>query len=259
MTPWEAVAIFAAGIGAGGINAVVGSGSLITFPTMVAVGLPPVVANVSNNIGLVPGSLTGALGYRAELKGQRDRLVRLGAGSLLGSLIGGVLLLSLPERTFTVIVSALIGLACVLVVAQPRLSARIAARREHAHPHGGPWLWLGVFGAGIYGGYFGAAQGVLLIGLLGIFLEEELQRVNAAKNVLSLVVNGVAAVLFVTADALDLFPMAEIDWRAVALVAVGATIGGYLGARVGRKLPAPVLRGFIVCVGVAAIVKLVYG
>ncbi|MFC4058624.1 sulfite exporter TauE/SafE family protein [Planomonospora corallina] len=259
MTPWEAAAIFAAGIGAGGINAVVGSGSLITFPTMVAVGLPPVVANVSNNIGLVPGSLTGALGYRAELKGQRDRLVRLGTGSLLGSLIGGVLLLSLPERTFTAIVSVLIGLACVLVVLQPRLSGWLNARREHARPHGGPWLWLGVFGAGIYGGYFGAAQGVLLIGLLGIFLDEELQRVNAAKNVLSLLVNGIAAALFITADALDLFPMAEIDWRAVGLVAVGATIGGYLGARVGRKLPAPVLRGFIVCVGVAAIVKLVYG
>ncbi|GGS62511.1 UPF0721 transmembrane protein [Planobispora rosea] len=259
MTPWEAVAVFAAGIGAGGINAVVGSGSLITFPTMVAVGLPPIVANVSNNIGLVPGSLTGALGYRAELKGQRDRLIRLGLGSLLGSLIGGVLLLSLPERTFTVVVSILIGLACVLVVLQPRLSAWVSAWREHQHPHGGPWLWLGVFAGGIYGGYFGAAQGVLLIGLLGIFLDDDLQRVNAAKNVLALVVNAAAAVLFILADALDLFAEAAVDWTAVLLVAAGATIGGFLGAKVGRKLPAPVLRGFIVCVGIAAIIKLVYG
>ncbi|GIH80413.1 sulfite exporter TauE/SafE family protein [Planobispora longispora] len=259
MTPWEAVAVFAAGIGAGGINAVVGSGSLITFPTMVAVGLPPIVANVSNNIGLVPGSLTGALGYRAELKGQRDRLIRLGLGSLLGSLIGGVLLLSLPERTFTVVVSVLIGLACVLVVLQPRLSAWVSAWREHEHPHGGPWLWLGVFAGGIYGGYFGAAQGVLLIGLLGIFLDDDLQRVNAAKNVLALVVNATAAVLFILADALDLFAGAVVDWTAVLLVAAGATIGGFLGAKVGRKLPAPVLRGFIVCVGIAAIIKLVYG
>ncbi|MBG0827289.1 sulfite exporter TauE/SafE family protein [Planomonospora sp. ID67723] len=259
MTPWEAAAIFAAGVGAGGINAVVGSGSLITFPTMVAVGLPPIVANVSNNIGLVPGSLTGALGYRAELKGQRARLVRLGLGSLLGSLIGGVLLLSLPERTFTVVVSVLIGLACLLVLLQPKLSAWVSAWREHDHPHGGPWLWLGVFAAGIYGGYFGAAQGVLLIGLLGIFLADDLQRVNAAKNVLSLLVNTIAAVLFILADALDLFAAAEVDWTAVLLVAAGATIGGFLGAKVGRKLPAPVLRGFIVCVGVAAIVKLVYG
>ncbi|WP_433249740.1 sulfite exporter TauE/SafE family protein [Streptosporangium sp. CA-135522] len=251
MTPWEAAAIFAAGVGAGGINAVVGSGSLITFPTMVAVGLPPIVANVSNNIGLVPGSLTGALGYRAELKGQRERLIRLGVASILGSLIGGVLLLFLPSRTFNVVVPVLIALACVLVVIQPRLNSWLSARREDPHPHGGPWLWIGVFAAGIYGGYFGAAQGVLLIGLLGSFLDDDLQRVNAAKNVLSLLVNATAAVLFTV--------VAEVDWRAVALVALGATIGGFLGAKVGRKLPAPILRGFIVCIGILAIIKLVYG
>jgi uncharacterized protein len=251
MTPWEAIAILAAGIGAGGINAVVGSGSLITFPTMVAVGLPPIVANVSNNIGLVPGSLTGALGYRAELTGQRERLIRLGAASIAGSLIGGVLLLFLPVDTFNVVVPILIGLACVLVVVQPRLNKWLSARREDPHPHGGPWLWIGVFAAGIYGGYFGAAQGVLLIGLLGSFLDDDLQRVNAAKNVLSLLVNGTAAVLFIL--------VAEVDWRAVALVAVGATVGGFLGAKVGRKLPAPILRGFIVCIGILAIIKLVYG
>ncbi|MEV4188050.1 sulfite exporter TauE/SafE family protein [Streptosporangium canum] len=251
MTPWEAIAILAAGIGAGGINAVVGSGSLITFPTMVAVGLPPIVANVSNNIGLVPGSLTGALGYRAELKGQRERLIRLGVASIAGSLIGGVLLLFMPADTFNVVVPILIGLACVLVVVQPRLNKWLSARREDPHPHGGPWLWIGVFAAGIYGGYFGAAQGVLLIGLLGSFLDDDLQRVNAAKNVLSLLVNGTAAVLFIL--------VAEVDWRAVALVAVGATIGGFLGAKVGRKLPASVLRGFIVCIGILAIIKLVYG
>ncbi|MER5420984.1 sulfite exporter TauE/SafE family protein [Streptosporangium roseum] len=251
MTPWEAIAILAAGIGAGGINAVVGSGSLITFPTMVAVGLPPIVANVSNNIGLVPGSLTGALGYRAELTGQRERLIRLGAASIAGSLIGGVLLLFLPADTFNVVVPILIGLACVLVVVQPRLNRWLSARREDPHPHGGPWLWIGVFAAGIYGGYFGAAQGVLLIGLLGSFLDDDLQRVNAAKNVLSLLVNATAAVLFVI--------VAEVDWRAVALVAAGATIGGFLGAKVGRKLPAPILRGFIVCIGILAIIKLVYG
>ncbi|GAA4235490.1 hypothetical protein FHR32_003218 [Streptosporangium album] len=251
MTPWEIVAIFVAGVAAGGINAVVGSGSLITFPTMVALGIPPIVANVSNNIGLVPGSLTGALGYRAELSGQRDRLIRLGAASVAGSLIGGVLLLFLPVDTFDVVVPVLIGLACVLVVVQPRLNRWLSARREDPHPHGGPWLWAGVFGAGIYGGYFGAAQGVLLIGLLGSFLDDDLQRVNAAKNVLSLLVNATAAVLFIA--------VAEVDWRAVASVALGAMIGGFLGARVGRKLPAPVLRGFIVCIGILAIIKLVYG
>lgn len=251
MTVWEALAVWAAGVAAGAINAVVGSGSLITFPTLVAVGVDPVAANVSNNIGLVPGSFTGAYGYRAELRGQRDRLARLGVASALGSLAGGVLLLLLDPDVFQVVVPVLIGLACVLVVLQPRLNAWLSARREHAHPHGGPALWLGVLGAGVYGGYFGAAQGVLLIGLLGSFLDDGLQRVNAAKNVLSLIVNATAAVLFTV--------VADVDWWAVLAVALGATLGGFLGARVGRRIPAPLLRGIIVAVGVTAIVKLVYG
>jgi uncharacterized membrane protein YfcA len=251
MTVWEAVAVFAAGVAAGAINAVVGSGSLITFPTLVAIGVDPVVANVSNNIGLVPGSFTGAYGYRAELSGQRERLLRLGPASAIGSLIGGILLLFLDRSVFQVVVPVLIGLACVLVVVQPKLNGWLSARRENDDPHGGVLLWLGVLGAGIYGGYFGAAQGVLLIGLLGSFLTEPLQRVNAAKNVLSLIVNGTAAVLFVF--------IAHVDWWAVLAVALGATVGGFVGARIGRRIPAPVLRGIIVCVGIVAIIKLVYG
>jgi uncharacterized membrane protein YfcA len=251
VTVWEALAVCAAGLAAGAINAVVGSGSLITFPTLVAVGIDPVVANVSNNIGLVPGSVTGAYGYRAELRGQRDRLVRLGMGSALGALIGGILLLYLDPDVFQVVVPVLIGLACVLVLIQPRLNAWLAARREQPHPHGGAALWLGVFGAGIYGGYFGAAQGVLVVGLLGAFLDEGLQRMNAAKNVLALLVNATAAVLFLL--------IAEVDWWAVLAVAVGAMLGGFLGAKVGRRIPAPVLRGVIVCVGIVAIFALVYG
>lgn len=249
MTPLEAVAVLAAGMGAGAINAVVGSGSLITFPTLVAVGYPPIVANVSNNIGLVPGGVTGVLGYRTELKGQRERLVRLGMASISGSLIGGLLLLLLPEAAFRIIVPVLIALACVLVVAQPTLTRRLAARRAEARPHGGPWLWLGVLAAGVYGGYFGAAQGVVLIGLLGTFLDADLQRANAAKNVLSLLVNTAAAVLFAV--------IAPVDWTAVATVAAGTMVGGYVGARVARRLPSPVLRAFIVAVGVVAIVMLV--
>lgn len=235
-----------AGVWAGGINAMVGSGSLITFPTLLAVGLPPIVANVSNNIGLVPGGIAGVLGYRAELEGQWERLARLGIASILGSILGAVLLLQLPERAFQVIVPVLIAVACVLVVVQPKLNDWLAGRRTHAH--GGPWLWLGVFAAGMYGGYFGAAQGIVLIGLLGIFLDDGLQRLNATKNMLSLLVNTVAAVLFIM--------LADIDWAAVLLVAVGSALGGFLGARVGRRLPAPILRGLIVCVGVVAIVKL---
>ncbi|MEV0381831.1 sulfite exporter TauE/SafE family protein [Nonomuraea sp. NPDC050643] len=251
MTGWELAALCVAGVVAGAINAVVGSGSLITFPTLVALGVDPVTANVSNTVGLVPGSFTAAYGYRAELRGQRDRLIRLGMASALGALAGGILLLFLDPDVFEVVVVALIALACVLVVAQPRLNAWVAARREEPHPHGGAALWLGVLAAGVYGGYFGAAQGVLLIGLIGIFLDDGLQRVNAAKNVLALIVNGVAAALFIV--------VADVDWQAVAGVALGAIVGGFFGARVGRRIPAPVLRGVIVCVGIAAIIVLVYG
>lgn len=250
----ESAAVLAAGVAAGGINAVVGSGTLITFPTLVALGYPPVVANVSNSVGLVPGSVAGAYGYRQELKGQRTRLIRLSSASLLGALAGGGLLLGLPPGAFKVIVPALIAVALVLVVLQTRLNAWLAGRREHRPAHGGPWLWLGVFGAGVYGGYFGAAQGVVLIGLLGIFLDEDLQRVNAAKNVLSAIVNAVAALLFIV---VSFFAESKINWTAVVLVAAGATVGGLLGGVFGRRIPAPALRAIIVVVGLVAIVKLI--
>ncbi|MFG1705003.1 sulfite exporter TauE/SafE family protein [Nonomuraea sp. M3C6] len=249
MTPWEMVAVLAAGIAGGTINTVVGSGSLITFPTLLAVGLPPITANVSNNIGLVPGGLTGVVGYRAELKGQRGRLLWLAPASLAGSLIGGLLLLNLPERTFTAVVTVLIALSCTMIVIQPRLGRMLATRPRHAH--GGPWLWLGALAAGAYGGYFGAGQGILLIGLMGLLLEEELQRINAAKNVLVVLVNAAAAILYTI--------VADVDWLAVLLVALGSMIGGFAGARLGRRLSAPVLRGMIVCIGVVAIVKLLAG
>jgi uncharacterized membrane protein YfcA len=248
---WHAVAIFAAGVGAGGINAVVGSGSLITFPTLVALGYPPIVANVSNNIGLVPGSAASTYGYRKELTGQRERLLRLGSASLLGSLLGGILLISLPAQAFKVIVPVLIVVALVLVVVQPRFNGWVMARREIPHSHGGPWLWLGVFAAGVYGGYFGAAQGIILMALLSIFLDDKLQRINGAKNALSGIVNGTAAVLFVF--------IAPVNWLVVLLIALGSTLGGLLGASVGRKLAPLVLRGVIVVVGVTAIAKLLFG
>ncbi|MEV4671940.1 MULTISPECIES: sulfite exporter TauE/SafE family protein [Actinomadura] len=250
----DAAAIFAAGVAAGSINTVVGSGSLITFPTMLALGYPPVVANISNNIGLVPGGVTGAYGYREELKGQRSRLVRLASASFLGAVIGGLLLLGLPAEAFNVIVIALIIIALVLVVVQPRLQRWMMRRREGEHnPHGGPVLWAGVLFAGMYGGYFGAAQGIILIALLGIMLDDDLQRINAGKNVLSAVVNGTAALLFTL---MWLFADTKVSWLAVLMIAAGSTCGGMIGARVGRRIPPLVLRGVIVAVGVAAIVNL---
>ncbi|MFF4321722.1 sulfite exporter TauE/SafE family protein [Streptomyces sp. NPDC001568] len=253
MSIWESLAVLAAGIGAGTINTIVGSGTLITFPVLLATGLPPVTANVSNTLGLVPGSISGAIGYRNELKGQRDRILRLGAVSLVGGLAGAVLLLVLPPESFDTIVPVLIGLALVLVVLQPRLAASLRRRREAAgvdttEREGGPALLTGMLFSSAYGGYFGAAQGVLYLGLMGLLLHEDLQRVNAVKNVIAALVNGIAAVFF-------LF-VAEFDWTAVLLIAVGSTLGGQIGAKVGRRLSPTVLRGVIVTVGILAIVQI---
>ena len=248
MTLLESLAILLAGVAAGTINTVVGSGTLITFPTLLAFGVPPVTANVSNTVGLVPGSVSGAVGYRRELSGQRARVLRLCVASLVGGLAGALLLLVLPEGAFAAIVPALILLGLVLVVFQPRISAWVAVRhdaRGGLPHHGAWWVWPAVLLTGVYGGYFGAAQGVLLMAVLGIGVDEPLQRLNAVKNVLAAVVNGVAGLLFIL--------VAHVDWRAAVLIGVGSVIGGQIGATVGRRLPAPVLRGFIVLVGVAAL------
>jgi uncharacterized protein len=286
----QALAIFAAGLAAGTINTVVGSGTLITFPTLLAFGYPPVLANVSNNVGLVPGVASGVHGYRAELRGQRRRIIRLGSASACGGLVGAILLLVLPAEAFKAIVPALIGVAVVMVLIQPRLARWMARRQDGraaaapgdddpdtdpdpARPSrpldggttavgvlpatdvsrsveaiGGPVLWFFVFCAGVYGGYFGAAQGVLLIGMLGIAFTDSLQRINAVKNVLAGLVNGLAAIVFIA--------LTHIDWGVAGLIAAGSIIGGQLGARVGRRLPPWGLRLLIVCVGVAALVKL---
>jgi uncharacterized membrane protein YfcA len=245
------LAIFFAGMAAGTINTVVGSGTLITFPTLLAIGIPPVTANVSNTLGLVPGSLSGAIGYRRELSGQRERLVRLGSASVLGGVTGAVLLLVLPADAFQAIVPVLIALGCVLVVLQPMISRRVAARaasRGVERPeHGALWVWLLVYGAGVYGGYFGAAQGVLLMAILGVGLTETMQRNNATKNVLALLVNLVAAILFIF--------VADMNWTVAGLIAVGSVIGGQIGATAGRRLPAWALRAFIVVVGVVALTQ----
>nr|WP_240979970.1 sulfite exporter TauE/SafE family protein [Streptomyces sp. HNM0574] len=248
------MAVCAAGVGAGTINTIVGSGTLITFPVLLATGLPPVTANVSNSLGLVPGSISGAIGYRRELRGQRQRVLRLAAAAFLGALTGAALLVTLPSSAFDMIVPALIAVALVLVVLQPRLARAVQRRRERngtdGRPrHGGPALQTGMTLASVYGGYFGAAQGVIYLALMGLLLDEDIQRLNAVKNVLSAIVNGTAAVFF-------LF-VADFDWLAVILIAVGSAAGGQLGARIGRRLPPAVLRGVIVAVGLAAILQLV--
>ena len=252
------VAVAAAGFAAGGINAVVGSGTLVTFPVLLAVGLPPVTATISNSLGLVAGNLTGAIGYRRELRGQRWLLVRLLPASVLGALTGAFLLLHLPAASFEAIVPVLIGLAVVLVAVQPLLQRFLARRRPNGddgpEPRLGPGrmaaLFAGAYVTGTYGGYFAASQGVLQIGIFGLLLRESLQRLNAIKNVLTTAVNAVAAAAYVVV-ATD-----RVDWRAAALIAVGAILGGYVGARFGRRLPSAVLRAAIVVLGLVAIAVL---
>lgn len=292
----QAVAVAGAGVCAGLINTVVGSGTLITFPVLLAIGYPPVTANVSNGLGLVPGSLFGAIGYRRELAGQGRRVRLLGVASAVGGLIGAVLLLNLPPDAFQAVVPVLIALALVLVVFQPTLAKRLAARRAAAASTAtskngaagtgsggavgeagesvadasvggsrniavngresnkndsnsvGIGLWLGILGTGIYGGYFGAAQGVIALGLMGSVLPEPLQRINAVKNVLTTIANLASGIVFIF--------VAHVAWLAVVLIAGGSAVGGVLGARVGRRLPPAVLRGIIVVVGIAAMLKL---
>jgi uncharacterized protein len=244
----EALAILVAGMAAGAINVVVGSGTLITFPVLLGFGYAPVTANVSNTIGLVPGSVSGAYGYRRELEGQRRRARVFGTASFLGGITGAIVLLVLPPGAFKAIVPVFIVIALVLIVFQKRLSAFVEARRSEHAPHGGPGVLLAIYATGVYGGYFGAAQGIMLLAIMGLTLPDDLQRLNALKNVLAGLVNLVAGVVFVL--------VAHVAWGAALLIAVGSLLGGMLGARYGRRLPPAALRAVIVVVGVVAIVRL---
>ncbi len=253
--PLAALAIVAAGMAAGAINTIVGSGSLITFPTLLFLGYSPLVANVSNTVGLVPGSLSGTIGYRRELAGQRARAIPLLVTGMLGGLTGAALLLVLPPSAFERIVPILILIACALVAIQPRLTAWVAARRERlGHTSGvggGPVLVVGVYLTGIYGGYFGAAQGVILIALLAILIDDDLQRLNGLKNVIATSINTVAAIIFIA--------VAPVDWVPAILLAIGSTVGGQLGAVVGRRMSPVALRGAIIVVGTIVAVRLLLG
>lgn len=249
--------IVLAAVGAGAINSLVGSGTLITFPTLVALGFPPVTATMSNAVGLVAGGMSGTWGYRAELKGQWHRLRWQIPASVVGAGIGAFLLLHLPEKVFTRIVPVLLVVALCLVLAGPRIQTfargrALAAGRaaDHVSPTRMAALVLGTFVVGIYGGYFTAAQGILLIGVMGALLPEDVQRMNAAKNLLALLVNLVAAAAY-TLVAFD-----RISWTAAGLIAAGSLIGGWLGARYGRRLSPGALRTVIVAVGLIGLYRL---
>lgn len=264
MELWQIALIVLAGIAAGGINAVVGSGTLITFPVLVAFGVPPVVSTMSNAVGLIPGNIASSFGYREELKGQWRRILGFVPASILGSLTGAYLLLHLPEDAFETIVPVLLVVALIMVVAQPGLSRYLKNRsvrraekagQEHVPASVGDTLSTGryllvlvvVFLTAIYGGYFAAAQGIILIALLGLLLPDDLQRLNGLKNVLVLVVNTVSASTYIIVG------HDRINWIAVICIAIGSLIGGYFGARVGRKFSPVLLRTIIVILGLVAI------
>jgi uncharacterized protein len=253
----DMILIALAGVGAGAINAVVGSGTLITFPTLVALGYPPVTSTMSNAVGLVAGSASGTWGYRRELRGQWNRLKWQLPASFFGAGLGAWLLLHLPEKVFQQIVPVLLILALVLVVVGPRIqewarrrSEAAGESAEHVSPRKMVLLVVATFAVGVYGGYFTAAQGIMLIAAMGALLPEEMQRMNAAKNLLSLVVNIVAAVAY-TVVAFD-----RISWLAAGLIAVGSLLGGFLGAHYGRRLSPNALRAVIVVVGLIGLWRL---
>jgi uncharacterized membrane protein YfcA len=256
--PSHIVLIGLAGFAAGAINALVGSGTLITFPTLVALGYPPVTATMSNAVGLVAGSVSGTWGYRAELAGQWDRLRWQIPASLAGAVLGAFLLLHLPEKVFTRVVPVLLVLALVLVVIGPRVQSWARRRAEdagrspeHITPARMAALVFATFAIGVYGGYFTAAQGILLVGVMGALLPESVQRMNAAKNLMTLVVNVVAAVGY------SLVAFGRISWPVAGLIATGSLVGGFVGARYGRRLSPNALRATIVVVGLIGLYRLV--
>ncbi|MEW1977784.1 sulfite exporter TauE/SafE family protein [Kocuria palustris] len=271
-TWWQAGLILVAGVWAGLINTIVGSGTLVTFPVLVTMGVPPVTATMSNAMGLIAGNLTGAWNYRAELRGLRGTLLKLLPCSIVGGAIGAGLLMVLPEEVFSYVAPALIVVALFFVVFQSRLQGIVRQRKEaqaqeiadaaRAHgeepaqldPNSLPQpsiLYVLVFIAGIYGGYFVAAQGVLLLGILGVFLLASMQSANAVKIFLVAAVNIVAAVSYI------LFSFERIDWWVVVLIAISSSVGSWLGAKVGRRLSPVALRTVIVVLGLAALANMV--
>lgn len=252
MSLGQIAAIFAAGLGAGFINVLVGSGTLITFPLLLLFGIPALTANISSGIGLVAGNFSGVWGYRHEIIAHRYLVNRLLPASIAGGITGAVLLLLLPSNVFDFVVPALIALGLVLVAVGPAIQHRTAKNLTQQSVAQKPSFisFISVFILGIYGGYFGAAQGVIMMGILGLLLTLSLQDLNAVKNVL------VAAVNLLSAFVYTIFAFNQVNWLIVLLIAGGASLGGWLGARVGKKLPAAILRGVILFVGSIALFNL---
>lgn len=248
MDPLELAFLALAGLLAGGLNAVAGGGSLVLFPALLAVGLPPLAANVTNTVAVWPGYVGTSLGYRAELAGQGRRVLGLAATALLGGSAGAALLLTTPAELFEAVVPVLVILASLLLAVQAVVTRWVSRLPGSAGGARSPLLHVGLFLAAVYGGYFGGALGVILLATLAVFLAEPLQHLNALKSVLSLLINTVALIAFAL--------LGPVAWLAVAVAAPAALLGGYLGAKVARRLEANVLRGVVVVFGLAVGVTL---
>jgi len=247
MDPSGGALLALAGFAAGAINAAAGGGSLVTFPALVAIGYPPLIANVTNNVAVSPGYVTGAWGYRGELRGQRRRIVPLAAVSALGSIVGVGLILISSQGAFEGLVPLLVLAACALLAAQPVIG-RWLGERAGTHEHPGIGSLMGQTLAAAYGGYFGAALGVAVLALLGVFFDDTLQRLNALKALLQLVIGATAALGFAL-----LMPVA---WGAAAIVGSASLAGGVVGARLAQKVSDRALRVGIVAYGVATAIWL---
>ena len=267
LEPAQLLLLAAAALLAGAVNAVAGGGSLLSFPALLAVGYPAITANVTNSVALTPGYFGGTLGYRRELTGQRRRILALGATSAVGAVLGAFLLLVSSPELFEQIVPWLIFLACGLLALQTRLARLVRARRAGdggqapsdpeagaptgpaagADRHTGP-LFATQFLAAVYGAYFGAGVGIMMLAILGIFLSDSLQRLNALKGLLSFLISLVAAVYFAL--------LADVSWVAVAVMAVASLLGGQLGVLLARRLNDQVLRWLVIAFGVAVGVRL---
>jgi uncharacterized protein len=240
VTPYEIAAVASAGVAAGAVNTIAGAGSLLTFPVLLAVGLPPLSANVTNDIGVIPGNLSGAIGFRRELRGQAPRLARLVPLAAAGSIVGAVLLLAFSSRVFEVVAPILLLVASAVTAAQPRLARWVQRSNTRGH---GP-LRLVIVAIAVYGGYFGTGIGVLFFAALGVFVDDTAPRLNATKQILALVSNGVAGILFAF--------VAPVYWGAALALAVGSAVGGPIGARLSRHISAAALRAVVCTAGAAA-------
>jgi len=253
VTGLEQLAILAAGLGAGILSSTVGVASLLSFPILVALGIPPVVANASNTVGLIPAGVSGSFGYRAELREHPRITLAVILTCAVGAVAGAALLLGLPPGVFEAVVPWLILFTCLLVGAQPMITRWLRRRRTGPDAHElrttmSPTTTVFAALTGVYGGYFGAGSGVMMVAVLGLGLDLELRIVNGLKTLAVFAGNVVAGVIF-------LF-VAELDYAAIGLLALGSVVGGYVGARVGRSLPPTLFRVLVVLAGITAAVTM---